>query len=394
MASNNTMKSFLYVLVAFTAAMTTPAMAATVEVNLQAKYGVTQPGFARVIRDAKKHFAANPNDTFVVVIPAGTYFLTAPANHDKGIIELSGIKPGPKGRLVFRGAGMDKTVLAFDRSANQIYGRGVYRVSFIGMTMTRKECSVSQGHVVSVAPGQVVLDIQSGFSTPQDIYEPGLNQGRYLRQFTDSRTDPQLILENNAQIPWKTAEPISGRRWRLHLLRANLTPHYQPGDLIGIKSKHGGQPYWLHGGSDFIFEDLKWLQESRGVFRGGFDKVRITGCVVDRLPPIDGQTPCLSTPGGGPQIGQPDDLPTTGNLVENFRMTGTGYDSVAFFNASGTIRNCQIADCFGRGILLYDSPDVLLENNTLIRSVVLQQAKQSPRPPRTNWHHGKDKGKQ
>jgi len=299
---------------------------------------------------------------------------------------LNDIKPLLTWRLVFRGAGIDKTTLVFDSSAIQIYGRGVYRTSFNGLTMTYDKCRVSQGHVVSVGQGVVVLDIQNGLQTPQDIFDPDSNQGRYLRRYTDSRTNPQLILENNDQIPWKSAQLISGRRWRLNLDRANVIPLYKPGDLIGIKSKHEAYPYWLHGGSDFVFENVKWQQESRGVFRGGFDRIQIRSCVVDRLPPIDGQTPCLSTPGGGPQIGQPDEPPTADNLVANCRLNGTGDDSIAFFNASGTIRNCEITDCFGRGIFLYNSPDVVLENNTLIRSVVLQQDKQPERPPRTDWH--------
>jgi parallel beta-helix repeat protein len=53
-------------------------------------------------------------------------------------------------------------------------------------------------------------------------------------------------------------------------------------------------------------------------------------------------------------------------------MTATGDDSVAFFNASGTIRNCRITDSFGRGILLYKSPSAKLDNNILTRCVVLK----------------------
>lgn len=360
--------------------------AETVEVNLRATHGITQPGFAAVIRDAKAHFAERPNDTYIVHLDAGAYGLDAPPDREKGIIELSGVRPGPEGRLIFRGAGMDKTVLVFDKAVDQIHGRGVYRVSFIGMTLTRREISVSQGRVVSAAPGEVVLDIHRGFPTPLDIFEPRLNQGRYLRRYTDDPADPQLILEANEQVPWKRAEHVEGDRWRLLLLRPKQAPEYKPGDLIGIKSKHGGQPYWFYGGSDFVFEDVRWIQESRGVFRGGFDRVRVSGCVVDRLPPINGRTPCLSTPGGGPQIGQPNDPPVSNNIVENCRMTGNGDDSIAFFNASGIIRGNTISDCFGRGILLYNSPAAVLENNTLIRSEVLSMERQAVLPRRTIWH--------
>lgn len=350
-----------------------PSFAATVNWNLKAKYGgITQATIARAISDAKAHFVQHSNDTVVIEFDAGTYPLAAPANHDKGIIELSGVKPGPEGRLVFRGAGMDKTTLVFDPAVDQIFGRNVYRVSFIGLHMTRKDYCVSQGHVVEVAPGRIDLEIQSGFPTPQDIYNPGSDAGRYLRRYTDSRTDPQLIVDDNRQIAWKSASLVSSNRWRLFLVKSNEVANYKPGDLIGIKSKHGGQTYWLFGGSDFVFEDVKWTQVSRGVFRGGLSRIRISHCVIERAPAINGQTPCLSTPDGGPQIGQENDPLTSDDLVEDCQFTATGDDAIAFFHASGTIRNCRISDSFARGILLDNSPSVKLDNNTLTRCPVLK----------------------
>jgi len=357
--------------------MAIPKVSATAVIwNLKSRFGdINQAAIVRAISEAKKYFAKHPSDTVVIEFDAGTYPLSAPTNGDKGIIELSGVKPGPAGRLVLRGAGMDKTTLVFDPAADQIYGKDVHQISFIGFHMTRKDYSVSQGHVMAVASGHIDLEIQSGFPTPQDIFNPDSGQGRYLRRYTDSRSDPQLILKDNDQIPWKTAQLIAGRRWRINLKQTTRLANYKPGDLVGIKSKHGGQTYWISGGSDFVFEEVKWTQESRGVFRGGFNKIRISRCVVERAPALEGQVPCLSTPGGGPQIGQPRDPPTAGNLVEDCSMTATGDDSIAFFNASGTIRNCHIADCFGRGILLYHSPVAHLENNTLIRSVMLKEGK-------------------
>ena len=355
-------------------------VAATVEWNLKSKYGgITQGAIARAIADAKAHFATDPDDTVVIQFDAGTYYLSAPSGDSRGIFELSGVKPGAKGRLVFRGAGMDATTLVFDPAKDQIYGRGVYRVSFIGFHMTRKDYCVSQGHVAGVGPGWVDLEIQSGFPTPKDIYEanympsnPDTKRGRFLRRFTDSRTDPQIVVDDNQQYAWADAELVSGRRWRMNLVKRMVVANYKTGDLIGIKSKHGGQTYWLSGGSDFVFEDIKWTQVSRGVFRNGFDKIRITRCVVERSRAIEGQVPCLSTPDGGPQIGQPNDAVCSG-IVEDCRMTGTGDDAVAFHHATGVVRNCTIADSFARGILLNNSPTVALENNTLVRCPVVKR---------------------
>ena len=132
-------------------------------------------------------------------------------------------------------------------------------------------------------------------------------------------------------------------------------------------------------GSDFVFEDVKWTQESRGVFRDGFDKIRITRCVIARSPALDGQVPCLSTPDGGPQLSTLLPGSTSGNLVEDCNFTATGDDSIAFYHTTGTIRNCRVSDSFARGILVCDSASTQLENNTLIRSVLLKIKSLAPR---------------
>ena len=60
---------------------------------------------------------------------------------------------------------------------------------------------------------------------------------------------------------------------------------------------------------------------------------------------------CLSTSGGGPQIGQPCDGVISNVIVENLVAENTGDDSVAFFNVNwGIVRNCHI-----RGFLLIRS---------------------------------------
>jgi len=353
------------------------ASAETVTWNVRTKYGVSAKGIRQAIQEANAHFSKSPNDVVVLEFDGGSFFLED-KSRSKGTINLSGVKPGPKGRLVFQGKGIDKTTLVLSDNKHAIYGRGVYRVTFAGMHMTRKNYTVSQGTVVQTAPGQVVLDIQKGFPTPAKIFNPLSKQGRYLRRYTNSKTDPKLIQENNEQIPWTRAVHIKDQRWRIELKRKTELANYSKGDLIGIKSKHGGttefggQTYWFMGGSDFLFDAVKWTHKTRGVFRGGFNKVHFLNCVTDRSPPINGQTPCLAAPGGGPQIGQPNDPATTGNLVKNCRFIASGDDAVAFFNASGEISGCYIRDAFCRGILAANSPKAKLSKNTIIRCPVQQ----------------------
>ncbi len=356
--------------------------AETVQVDVQSKYGITIEGINHAIQDAKTHFAQSPNDVVVLNIPAGNFDLTqepgdSPVRSGKmgkevTGIDLNGIKPGPSGRLVLKGAGQDKTTLLFARETTQFEGRGVYHVTVSGFHLDSVGMRTTQGHVVSVAPGVVVLDIEDGFPSFADIFNSASHQGRYLRRFTDSKTDPQLVQDDNTQVPWLTATLISGQRWQVNLKRTTETPPYKPGDLIAVKSKVGGQAYWFSGGSDFVFDDIKWTKESRGVFRGGFNNIKVLNSDVEREPPINGQVSCLSTSGGGPQIGQPHDPPTTGNVVDHYSAEGTGDDSVAFFNGSGTISNVKIADSFGRGILLANSPNVVITNADVQRCKILK----------------------
>jgi hypothetical protein len=360
-----------------TGVLAADAEAETLNWNVRSKFGMSAQGIRQAIHEAKTHFRQTPDDVVILEFDEGSFYLEDKGD-SKGTMDLSGVEPGPNGRLVFRGQGIDKTILVFADNKHAIYGRDVYRVTMTGMHMTREDYTVSQGLVVETAPGKVVLEIQDGFPTPAMIFNSLSDQGRFLRRYTNSKTDPQLVLEDNEQLPWTRAKHLEGRMWEIELKRKNQLASYAKGDLIGIKSKHGGetefggQTYWFMSGSDFMFESVKWTQKTRGVFRGGFNKVQFLNCATDRSPPINGQTPCLAAPGGGPQIGQPNDPPTTGNVVKNCRFIASGDDAVAFFNASGTISDCYIRDAFCRGILAANSPNAELANNTVIRCPVQQ----------------------
>lgn len=340
--------------------------------DIQEQYGTTANGIHQAIQDAHKHFKSNPNDQLVLEFAKGSFKLEDKSDR-RGTIELSRIKPGPKGRLIFRGKGMNKTTLVFADNKHALFGVDVHRVSFIGMHMTRDFHTVSQGSVVAVGKGSVVIDIQEGFPTPGEIFNKHSDRGRYLRRYVGPSESPQIVEEDNEQIAWTTAEKVEGRRWRLETRPPSATPDYKAGDLVGIKSKKGGdamfggQAYWFSRGEDFRFEQVKWTQKTRGVFRGGFNKVHVIDCVTDRAPAIKGQTPYLAAPGGGPQIGQPEDPPSTGHLVQGCRFIASGDDAIGWFNASGTIRDNYIADAFCRGILLANCKDIVLINNRLVR---------------------------
>lgn len=355
------------------------ANAAAVRIDVKTQYGISLDGIAKAVIDAKRHFATNADDVVILEFPAGTFdFSQQHGPNARAAIDVSNVQPGPQGRLLFQGQGPSNTTFVFNNDVMEIFGRNVYRVSFIGLHLTVKQNTVSQGHVVSVAPGAVVLEIQDGFPSPLDIYDPQFQAthfgtGRAIRRYTDSKTDPQLDQSpGNVQLPWTSAQQISGRRWQLALARSGQIAPYSPGDLICIKSKKGGQAYAFNGGSDVTFKDVKWTLVTRGIFRGGFDKVQILDSSIERGPPINGQTPCLASAAGGPQIGFPTDPPTTNDLVSHFTAEASGDNSVAFFNATGTLRDSRIADSFTPGILLYKSPSIQLENDQVIRTTVMK----------------------
>ena len=350
-----------------------PALCATRQIDVgQAPGGVSLASINGAIDQARSSFRSQPNDTVIIQLPAGRFpMVVSGAQHS---IDVGDIAPGPAGHLVLRGLGPTRTVLVFDTDAPEIVGRNTSHVTFSDLHFTLARMEVSQGHVVALTPGTVDVRIQDGFPGPGELIA-GADKpnGRYLRRCTDSPTDSHIIeSEDNRQIFWRDAQQISPGLWRLYLGRQR-GDELHVGDFIAVKSKNEeSNAYRFFGGTDFNFDDVLWTRASRGVFRGGMSNVHILNATIRRDPPVFGQTPCLSSAGGGPQIGQPRDPPTTGDLVQNFFAEGTGDDALAFFNASGRVSNATISGSFARGILLFNS-DIALSDLHMDASPVLRR---------------------
>lgn len=335
-----------------------------------------KPGTDAALEAARDYFLSHANDTIVLFYPEGNYDFFG---EDHMINFGNGFNPGVNGRLEITGEGYDKTVfITKNRKANSIQGRDVYHVLFTGIHFTRDYCTVTQGTVISVNNGEVVLELHEGFPTPDSLWQYGIGGGwgMYLKRYTDDPDDPHIITENNSQVPWNNEETylVSGRIWRFALKNTNELPPYEPGDVIGVKLKHGGQTYWLSGGDDIAFDSCKWTRKTRGVLRGGISNIRFSNCLIDRGPKIGGRTPCMASPGGGPQCGQPNDDRIHNVMVENCTVESTGDDNVAFFNVDGgVVRNCHFSDGFARGLLLYHSTYICVENNTFERCAPLYE---------------------
>lgn len=342
----------------------TPA-AHGVEIDLQRQYGVTVRGLQRAINDARQTFLRTPDATVVIRIGEGTFALDD--DHARAAIDLSGLVPGGRGRLVIAGAGMDRSRLVVAERLVGVYGRDVHRLVVQDLQFSRPARTVTQGRVTATGPGSVTLEFDRALPTPADLVDP-TPLGHWLRRcLPDALSFPA---DSNLQQAWTAAERTADGRWRFTLQR-DATPPWQVGDTLAVKSKHGGNAYWFHGGDDVTFQRVRWLDESRGTFRGGMSGIRILDSRIERVPDAAGHRTCLATPDGGPQIGQPDDPPTTDVLVQGNDFEGTGDDAIALFNASGTVADNHVADSFARGILLNHSEGTVLRGNEVLRSPTL-----------------------
>ena len=368
----------LYILACF---ISGEATAAKVIWNLKTKYDISQSGFASIISDAKDRLKNMPNDTIIILIDAGTYNIGG--NGKEGILVDDIGMVNATGRIIFKGAGMDFTTLVFtDISQDMIHGSDVYGLEFKDMHCTRNRYTVTQGNVVSVGVGEIDLELHQGFPTPLDLWN-NWTQGRFLRRYTTSETDPQIIQTDNSQVPYgyvnktyKQPQLISERRWRFFLNNSEqVLSNYKVGDLVGVKSKFEGEIYWFQRGKNLVFENFKWTHSSRGLVRGGFSNVYLKGCRIERAAAIQGQTPCMSTPSGGPQMNQyasSGDAVSTDMVVENCFIDSPGDDCVAFFNVNGAkIINSTFRNSFARGIMVsQDAYNVCVSGTTVENSLI------------------------
>lgn len=347
--------------------------------NLNKRHGVTQEGFAKVIEKARTFFDKFPEATLVIRIEAGTYKIGG--DPTKLAIDLTkGFTPGTTGRLIFRGAGMNKTKLVFTNPGRfYLKGEKIYRIEFRDIHFARPFRTATQGTVVRVNKGSIDVRLHKGFPSPIKIFHTG-GAGRYLRRYTNSKTDPQIILDNNEQIPFgkpnrelKKPERLYGRVYRIFLNNENLVlKHYKKGEYVGIKSRNSGNAFWFLRGKNLTFRNVKWTGSTRGLVRGGFDNLKIINCRLERGEPINGQVPCLASSTGGIQVNQPGDGESTGTIINRFYCDSPGDDCLAFFNVNGAkVYNSVFKNSFARGVLLTkEAKDVCFANSELINNPI------------------------
>eukprot|EP01063_Lacrimia_lanifica_P006479 TRINITY_DN13970_c0_g1_i1.p1 TRINITY_DN13970_c0_g1~~TRINITY_DN13970_c0_g1_i1.p1 ORF type:complete len:273 (+),score=74.04 TRINITY_DN13970_c0_g1_i1:2-820(+) len=270
---------------------------------------------------------------------------------------------------------MNVTTLVTGGVKEDIVAHNVQRVRFANLTFERvRNVTTTQGTVTAVdaAAKTVTLRLDAGYPTPLDIFNAASPQGRYLRRYTRNATtgNCDLIVDANRQVAWTNASQ-AGRDPRVWTIQARTSLQgYAVGTMVGVKSKHEAQSYFMTQGDSVEFASVRFLGHSRGVIRGGISNIKFEDCVVAKRT----LSQCLATNGGGPQLGQPHDPVIYNVTVARHTSHNTGDDSVAFFRVgSGAVRDSYIADSFARGILLsHCGTDITLEGNILVRNPLLR----------------------
>lgn len=343
--------------------------------SLDTDYGeVSQVSMSKAIADANQYFKAHPSLSveYLIRIPEGVHDLTAPTTSTlRSAISFVDINPNNRSQLIIAGAGRESTTLILPKDLRGIFGVRSSRITMKQLHMTVPGYTVTQGTVVNKGPGFVVLDIPSGFPTPLELWREQTPYRRYLREYLPTESGPRIIEEGNKQISWSTTEPaLTGdRHWKINTVPAHIIPEYNEGALIGVKSKHMENAYFFMDVHDITFNNIRWSNRTRGVFRGKSSNITVRNCVIERMSAINGQVPALASPEGGPQFGQPGE-PITGVIVDNCTLRGLGDDAIGMFDASNSlIRRVRVYDSFARGIMLSNSEGgVSLSNNTTVRA--------------------------
>jgi hypothetical protein len=393
------------------------------------------------VQKAQNIFSLYPDTSVVLYFPAGTYDFSQDTSVNPSVyctpsmvtltqdncpatqaIDLSNVHPGKLGRLILMGDGPALTTFITNPDQAGFYGKHVNRVSIVGIHQTLDRLTASQGHVVnpignSYPSNVVVVDVDPGFPTldlyPLGLYNPGKsgNQAHYLRQFISDGSvchidwqspTPRQSFDTVTYMP-EAGHPL--RYWLTLNVHSGPTNPFADGALVGIKLEAGqGNTYLFQLGGDIIFADMLWTNRSRGAFEslsqvGGMTNAQIYDSSIRKNSPIGGNPVCIAGSGGGPQIGQPNDMPVWENVIDNFYSESTGDDTIATFNAyypntfapGTTISNSFITDSFGRSINLYQTiypfPPNDIPNPTPDPSNVINTVRQycDPSPTATQY---------
>ncbi len=376
---------------------------------------VSRRGLTNAIERAKNYFLHTTGSglTYRIHLPRGRFAIVPRPNEvvgeRTGLIDFGNFDPGAGNKLIISGMGMYQTTLVFPVANTNLSGRGASRIQWEKIHFTKDRLKVSQGKVVSVYPN-LVVELERGFPSlqpfPYGIYDGSKDHGRKIRRYVMA-ADPN---NPGAKIPsysrfadnrpggpkWKYARKEfpgipQNRRWIIILSEPGDKALFRTNDLLGIKSKHGGQAYQFIGGSHLSFVEVQWTHETRGVFRGvqnvtvrnsragpdpWLDRHFTNVLQADGLrSPRTGVVSYLASSAGGPQVGSPPDNPINWSLlgkkpgegvlarsggdnhrIENNSFVRLGDDPIGLFNVERNVivRGNAVIEGPARGILNFN----------------------------------------
>jgi len=261
----------------------------------------------------------------------------------------------------------------------------------------------TQGRVVQVNSDHLVVELEAGFPSlhqfPRGIVDNTKTHGRKIRKYRVPAGKVPRYQRIDPAVPggpkWHHANKFhpndaADRRWRVYFDNDADVNSFAYNDLVGFKSKHGGQAYKFLNASHITFDSVMWTHETRGVFKGS-NNITVKNSRAGPDPWIDnhftnvqlsrgnwgrrtGVQQYLASSSGGPQIGSPPDNPINWNHLPNrpatvFAENGgshhrlmnnvftrLGDDPIGLFNVEKNVvvRNNTITDGPARGVLNFN----------------------------------------
>jgi hypothetical protein len=350
---------------------------ATVEVKASELSEISPESITELISRGRNHLSSFPDNLYHIKIPPGTFDWSG-STKDFAQLVVDRVVASPLGGLRVSGEHNELTAIVWPQTYRWFRIRESAGVIFSDMRWTCPTLKVTQGRVIAAFYPYVVFEIEPGFPTPVDIFDPttdgGRGDDRWMNAFTDDEY-PTLIREPwNNQRPWDLPKEIGptldGRStiWSVQFdRRPKIKTPFIVGTYLGLTSKNDGGGVLIGEGERCGFENM-WFEHATRVKFFGTDQPIFVGNVVKRFKPEGAvRFAHYSSPGGGPQFDR-----ITNPIVKNNRIERTGDDPMAFFNVnSGSIENNYIDVGRDRSTLMENSRGLQLINHTIINGKVM-----------------------
>lgn len=253
-----------------------------------------------------------------------------------------------------------------DEDTITFYGSSLDHLTMKDFSLTADRIFSTQGTVVSVAQGKVVIQLDEGYPGIDELFETETTEANKMRLIDDGNPDdPNFVLGPDDDLyyyrwSWQGSETgfgpenLGNGEWKFFLVRDEVPPN-KVGDRMAISSKCGQSNWGMFdggelGGTDLVFENIELTRLGRIKFRRGWNGIRFNNVSIARRK-WQGITAFYSTD-AGPQLGHDEDeVPLKNVIMENCSFVGTTDDATAAQRViSGGFSNNYWED--GGGVLM------------------------------------------